>query len=353
MPTPGSPSRTRIRACVGLALTSAMTAAIPGAPVGALGGCGGALVLCGPARPASCPAATEGSVALVRDLDVQPKLVAVDGNDLWVTAVVEGRSRGGAVFHLDAWTGTVLARHDADDPAGIVVEGDHVYWTDRFAGTVSRVAKTGGAVEVLVRDRVSPGRIASDGRGHVVWVDTRSAVMRFDVGSGSVVPLVDRGVSPVYLAVRGSTVVFTNIGAAIVMRVPVAGGDAEAVVEGTGAPNGIAIDDERIHWTERDEVVSVAVDGTDRRVHVSGHGTPAGIALAPTREGSFVYWTNYASLQVSQDATDDTEGSVERTCGRGGEAVVVDGDQSRPFGIAVGGCDVYWTARGSVWRRAL
>jgi hypothetical protein len=112
------------------------------------------------------------------------------------------------------------------DPLDLALDPDAVYFTDATEGTISRVARGGGAVSVLARNQGKPARIAVDAT-HVYWSNVSGAsVMRAPKdGSGSP-ELLASAVAPTDLVAIADSVYWVNNSATTheLRKVPRAGG---------------------------------------------------------------------------------------------------------------------------------
>jgi hypothetical protein len=64
----------------------------------------------------------------------------------------------------------------AGDPVNIAIDEENVYWTDLSAGTVSKIALTGGAPVVLASDQDEPWTVAVDSTS-VYWTNSGSGTV--------------------------------------------------------------------------------------------------------------------------------------------------------------------------------
>jgi sugar lactone lactonase YvrE len=105
------------------------------------------------------------------------------------------------------------------DTSHLVADATHVYFTDESAGSVLRVARTGGAVLTIATGQLDPHGLAIDDT-HVYWVQ--------------------------------------NDGTDI-QRAPKAGGPSQLVAKNQAGPQAVALDATHVYWTNRS-------NGTVRRV---------------------------------------------------------------------------------------
>lgn len=216
----------------------------------------------------------------------------------------------------------------ATSPTDMAVNATHVYFTMQNEGTVSRVSRSGGAVQVLASLQPYPMRIALDGN-NVYWLTTGTgnggtnldgSVMKLPLTGGSAVALATMEPYPQALTVDASHVYWTNalgpgLAAGSVMKVPIAGGSKVELVS-TGdytSPRGIAVDATAVYWINMGEA---AFPGSIMKVPLAG-GTAAKLAtvIFPVElalNGGTLYFTCW-----------ETNAGVEKLSTAGGSPEVV------------------------------
>jgi hypothetical protein len=93
------------------------------------------------------------------------------------------------------------------------------------------------------------------------------------------------------IAVDDTSVYWTNSAKdGGVMKINVGGGTPEALADNLGQPFGIAVDDTSVYWTNQDDgtVRKVPLDGGAQVTLATGQAKPYLIAL----DATCVYWTN-------------------------------------------------------------
>ncbi|HTN82662.1 MAG TPA: hypothetical protein VL242_03230 [Sorangium sp.] len=204
---------------------------------------------------------------------------------------------------------------DLKQPEGLSLSGDVLTWTELWGGGVFRATVSGsgaevelGAPEELARpDAVveSPYRVASAGDA-VCWtyqgtLGSADGVVACSLG-GSTRTVATGQLTPREIALdvdgQGNAVAvyWASFEGGSVFRAALTGGEigeASAVVSDQGQLNGIALDDEHVYWTRRDEgtVVRMPKDGGEPEVLASRQQRPGDIAV----DELAVYWINEGS----------------------------------------------------------
>jgi sugar lactone lactonase YvrE len=165
-----------------------------------------------------------------------------------------------ALAFADAST-TILAATGKYGLTDIAIDETHVYWlesgmaTPDYDARVMRVAKTGGAAEVLAT--MTP-------RAYHFTLDA----------------------THVYVAANNSPGGAVTEGVGAIVRVPKAGGAAETVLGGVSGPYAMAVDDDRVYFTTGYAyyglVVSVPKAGGDARTLVDQVDNPWDVAVDAT-----------------------------------------------------------------------
>lgn len=137
-----------------------------------------------------------------------------------------------------------------DAPTQVVLDGDYLYWVNTSsAGSVMRVATTGGTPQVLATDQVFPVSLAVDA-SDVYWTTTG-----IDAATGQV------------------------------MRVAKTGGTPAAVVGGLNWPAGLAGDSDHLYWRDdRKGLQRIAKrGGTEPELLVASQTLSEAVAIDDTR----------------------------------------------------------------------
>jgi hypothetical protein len=142
-----------------------------------------------------------------------PSYLAVDGTNIYwsdASGIMSVASSGGDYSPLASSGGA----------QGVAIDETSVYWTDVALGTVSRIAKAGGAIETIADHQDTPVQIIVDG-DFVYWTNTP------DLGLGSVMRAPKNGGPAVELATGGGNMASQHRG-----------------------PWAIAVDNTAVYWTE-------------------------------------------------------------------------------------------------------
>ncbi len=276
-------------------------------------------------------------------------------------------------------------------PTKIAVDSTHIYWSDQVAGTVMRVALDGeDGMETLASGQDGPIGIAVDDQ-HVFWANANAIYSApLDGGEATMLAQLEQQ-QPAFreltdLTVAGSWVYFPRTSESSVMRVPVDGGPTEVLAQGVASTQSIYVDGEQVYTTyasmetameESSRVYSVPIAGGDASAvvsdlvapwFVSGHGgslvvadlgpgdpreghglvilidssgeeqiladeqpAPAGVVM----DGDYVYWVTLDGGQVMR-------------CARGsGTPQEIISDQGDTYAIALDDTHLYWASAGN------
>jgi hypothetical protein len=142
------------------------------------------------------------------------------------------------------------------NPAGILLHDEHVYWTNFDGGQVMRSTKNGTHATVLNANDLRPGMTG--------------------------------------IAIHGDHLYLTNVIAGSVLRIPKGGGPTEELASGQSTPFRIVVDDANIYWTNMGDINSATGQVMRMALHPGGQPTalaanqaqPIGIAADHTH----IYW---------------------------------------------------------------
>jgi sugar lactone lactonase YvrE len=250
---------------------------------------------------------------------------------------------------------------------GVAVDDTNVYFTQYNDGCVSKVPKTGGAVELMSYGRGNPWLILTEG-GNVYWTDRSGAIYSAAASSGV----------PGLQAMDGG-----SVGQCGLLDAGVVLGDVDtlAIVPPAAEPYGIATDGVNLYWTNLEGgggVWTVPIAGSHpsdpQLVSVGPCGAycQTGIAVS----GSDLLWMSYAGYVyrtpagahsasqltrlinvdarfVASDGTNvywtmSDSNSVWTVPLAGGETVAISEVEATPWGIVVDSSGVYWVDSGAL-----
>ena len=218
-----------------------------------------------------------------------PSSLTLDGTNLyWINrfsgAIMQAPKSGSPVLQLAA------DQPSADN--GIAVDATSVYWTtnptvDYPSGSVMKVAIGGGTPVALASAQYDPTGIGVDAMS-AYWTTEYYLLMKMPVAGGTPVSIGSAGLGPVLLR---NGFAYSFLGENVV-KVPVAGGDTTILAQSPGnfLPEGIAVDDTSVYWTEAEWLLKVASDGGPLE-RLLWRQSPGAIAVDDTS----VYWANGAS----------------------------------------------------------
>lgn len=244
---------------------------------------------------------------------------------------------------------------NAGHPSAVAVDGANVYWVDT-GGAVMRVSKGGGSPVTLVPSNAPVG--ASMGMAvddaDIFW--TRGVTKGgSNLSLGSVLKVAKTGGTPVTIAKNQETpwgialtkdaVLWTNYAmwapgtAGAVKKAPKTGGSVVTIAS-ADHPTSIATDGTNVFWTDwgKGTVMKAPLDGGAATALVTGETKPLGIAV----DGTHAYWTNCYAMNGPAPCA----GTIRKVPKAGGAPVQLASGQVNPFGIVVDGAHVFWTARG-------
>jgi len=230
-----------------------------------------------------------------------------------------------------------------EHPWGIFLDGTHVYFTNKGLkgkqGSLARVDKKGGAVEVLADGLQAPyGVVVAKGRAYF------SASLPGFGGLGSVSLVdkahVDRAVrspglidEPWAIAVRGDEIYFTDLHLRRVSSAPLTASvetsKVTALANTDGRPTAIAVDDTHVYWTDSDPGVVNKLPragGAIQTLIARGDKT-TGLAI----DDAYVYFSEWGGGRI---------GRVQKS---GGGIATLANDQKGVRAIAVDDTRLYWS----------
>ncbi len=212
---------------------------------------------------------------------------------------------------------------DQQDPEHLMVDQTHLYWSTRVSGTVSRLPKTGGEVEVLATFKSAAQGLTMDA-GHL-YVGARD-LMKLPKAGGTPIRLATHSWGP--MAGDENHVYFWR--EADLCRVPKSGGETEVMAKSQTHPRGLFVDDQGVYWSSDGKIKWLSKDGASLKNIAVNEGFPHGVVADQTH----IFWTaNYGH-------------AIRRVSRSGGEAqTLAEGDgHFRPIQIVQDEVALYWTA---------
>jgi hypothetical protein len=143
-----------------------------------------------------------------------------------------------------------------EDIIRLAANATDIYFALRESGTISRVARTGGTVQILATSQDKPVALALDA-SNVYWVNSGStygtgSVMKTSLSGGTPVPLATDEPAPWDVQVDGTHVYWSNYppNPGILMKVPISGGTKVELASGTAAGTTVefSVDGTNVYW---------------------------------------------------------------------------------------------------------
>lgn len=324
------------------------------------GGCGGQG--CGCPRDCLGGACLDGKCQPVAILDRASGLegvwsgILVDGPDLFVGDLGSGdASIDGKLLRMakDGSDVTILVPQGETTAWEMATDVDSVFWLSPTEAQVSRVAKSGGPVQVVASDQPpsdvsEPSGIAVS-EGYVYWA-TFGTWRRAAVGSSGAQSDFEAGTSPASIVAGGKSGDFflSDRDGWIYRKDPAA--ESIPLVR-FGAPGALALDSDYVYWLDGS---SAGVARADRAGNIGatkladGAPRPTGLAVDETH----VYWTTRGDCDREPACWSGTVNRVDKA-GASKPEVLAEGPWP-VFDVAVDDSAVYFTTgpAGVVYRVA-
>ncbi|MEZ4454131.1 MAG: hypothetical protein R3B09_32045 [Nannocystaceae bacterium] len=222
--------------------------------------------------------------------------------------------RDGVVYWVDFKRGAVesvsvdgdgytLITGEAIHPTDVDVDDLHVYWVDagnamQLDGSLSRAPVGGGPPEALIGGLDQPQTIAVVGES-VVWVAGDAVWAMPKDGGVATMVVMDPHLPWTLVGEAGHLLYWTSkgpiLGDGSIQRIDLLGGPIEPLVTGLDVPWDLAIDGDRIFWTnlEIDQTILYAdKDGGDPLIALEDQIRPEGIAVDDTH----IYWADFGTV---------------------------------------------------------
>jgi hypothetical protein len=186
----------------------------------------------------------------------------------------------------------------ANQPIGVAVDGQRVYWTNSGAGTIGRANLDGsGANQSFITGANNPLSVAVDG-GHVYWTNANTgAIGRANLdGSGVNQSFISSAGTPVGVAGDGHYVYWAHQSA--IGRANLDGSGANQTFIGVFA-SAVAVDGQHVYWTASPfgTLGRANLDGSGANdTFITGASQPSGVAV----DGEHVYWLNGTAAAIAR-----------------------------------------------------
>jgi sugar lactone lactonase YvrE len=280
----------------------------------------------------------------------RPEGIAVDATSVYWTTSAGGVAGAGTVMKVALSGGDpVTLASGQESPESIAVDGTSVYWLNNYGGTVMKVPLAGGNPVTLASVQSFPRGIAVDATG-VYWTNSDGAVKKVPLSGGAPVALASSSEGqPQDLAVNATSVFWTTSPSGVsneggVWRAPLAGGTPVRFATSQGNCQGITLDATSVYWTAfNDMTLTITVwkaplSGGVPVSLASGSGTSVEVPKPIALDATHVYWTRTVNGMM------DSGGMVLRVPLAGGAEVIVASGLRDPGSLAVDGTSVYFTA---------
>ena len=185
---------------------------------------------------------------------------------------------------------------DAQAPAGVAVDGQHIYWTNLSTGAIGRANLDGtGVNQSFISGAQAPDGVAVDGQ-HIYWTNfTAGTIGRANLdGTGVTQSFITGANGPFAVAVDAAHLYWTNFSAGTIGRANLDGsGVTQSFITGANGPFAVAVDAAHLYWTNFSA-------GTIGRANVDGTGvnqsliTDTSLTEGLADDGQHIYWGDNA-----------------------------------------------------------
>jgi virginiamycin B lyase len=213
--------------------------------------------------------------------------IAVDAQHLYWTNFGTGSGHGSTIgrANLDGTGAEQRFITGADGPSATTVDRQHIYWTNIASGTIGRANLDGTGVDQrFITGANAPVGVAVDGQ-HIYWSNGGSnAIGRANLDGTRVSEDFISGADGVAgLAVDGQHIYWGNAGDGTIGRANIDGAGAnQSFISGAGVPNGVSVDGQHIYWTDSNgsTIGRANIDGTGADPSfITGADHPYGLAV--------------------------------------------------------------------------
>ncbi len=246
-------------------------------------GTGGTLVLRSPKEV--------GIVEVFHDsgLGKTPFGVATDATDVyWTEKDVVGRVLHKAKSAAPASPALEIAIGQGE-PSHLAVDETHVYWSNSADGTINRVPKGGGVVEILAMDQGTPTVLAIDDT-RVFWVNSATGqIMRVDKTGIGLQQLAGAQVDPTDIAITDAAVFWSATGDNEIRRVDKDGGAVSTVVAAEVGVADLTLNGGYLYWSNSisGDIQRQAIGDSTRELVAEEQSEAVALQFAES-----LYWLN-------------------------------------------------------------
>jgi hypothetical protein len=175
---------------------------------------------------------------------------AIDLDATHVYFVSSNTTTGSVRRVLKDGTQAEVIASNQQEPRGIALDANYVYWVNRVGGQVARADKASLAVQILATGQANPNRIAVDATS-MYWTNRgNGTVMKANLDGTSVTTLASGFNSTYAIAIDATHVYFTtDQNPGVVTKVAKTGGTPVTLAANIGRPVGVAVDDTHVYFT--------------------------------------------------------------------------------------------------------
>ncbi len=296
---------------------------------------------------------------------VQDRVYLPNTNGIIYRADLDGKDLIGGVFIGDEHI--IMGDYKLNPPGisdktsiALDVDGGKMYWIHRGTQTIQRADLDGTNIEIVLT--VSEGKLDEIllldlDRGQIYWTNEGTkAIQVSDLDGNNVEHFFDLGqlyltgsLADIGLDLDGGKIYFTDSGpggyhdrgTGTIHRIDLNGQNGEVLFDPiVRHPYGIALDRDKIYWTDvmKGTIHRADLNGRNREVLFSGLNRPRDISL---QGGNKVYWAAQGAGKIQAVGLDGLQV----------EDIVTGLD--RPKIIALGHSKIFWTDRNTVFRSSL
>ncbi|MFH1827625.1 MAG: DUF5050 domain-containing protein [Nanoarchaeota archaeon] len=260
----------------------------------------------------------------------KPLQIVVDANHVFWT----NNSSNGDVkrIGIDGSNQTTLAS-GLNYPTGIAIDNTDVYYAVQVSGKIMKVSKNGGNSTELAIGQSNPYNVMIDS-GFLYWTNNiPSSIMKMPTNGGNVNTLYS-GMPDVSLdgiASDTTNLYWTNYTEHKIMTGPKNGGNPTELASAQSSPISIAVDATDIYLANNgnDTIMKMPIGGGNQVTLASGQGNPRNIVIDTTN----VYWTS------------EGNGEIGRVSKNGQNLTILATGEPKPYYLTVDSTSVYWTNR--------